>query len=588
MRFSPVRLKVTLRDASSAAALAGALLIAGTAYGQAIERNLPPPPKASAPLISAPNIVPADQDDTPIGPALAGVVVLGDKDAALTAPATGVDVSRTPRLKGDAARLATFLGRPLSHKLIAEIEAEIAKAYQRDNHPFVNLSTPQQEVTSGVLQIRAVEFRLDAKTAPGAAANDAPYIESRVRAQPGDHINTRVLAEDLDWLNRFPFRKTEAVFTPAPTFGATDLKLDTVPSKPWSVYATYADSGSPSTGMDRYILGGQTILPGLHDALAAYQFTGSGDVFFDENRPFNTAEDPSYLSHAGRLVIPTLPRQDVEASLDYVQSNQPVKDFLSQQTTLEGTLAYRSALSNLLTALQGEAVVGVEAKRQISRTSFGGAVVAGHSIDVFQILVGYAYQGSDTLGRTTLNLNLHLSPGSIDHRNSDAAFSAFSNGGFDRARYAYVSGDLTRVTNLPTLFGLSHLGLVNTLIGQYAAGALPQTEQIGLGSVSLVRGYTLDDGAFDSALISRNELHLAPFSLIKGQDAAAPYVFFDLGYGKDQHTKATADPASAGVALDYQLGPHLSASVDGAWALRSVGLTRGGDARLDSRVTFSF
>jgi hemolysin activation/secretion protein len=576
------------RAAPSAAALAGVLAAGGLAHGQAIERNLPPPPRSAAPLITAPNIVPADQDATPIGPALSDLVLLADTDAAVVGSAQGVDASRVPQFKPFSHRLEQFIGRPLSRKLIAQIEAEIATAYRQANHPFVNLTTPAQEITSGILQIRVVEFRLNTKTASSADRKDAPYIESRIRAEPGDVIDTRLLTEDLDWLNRFPFRKSEAVFTPASVLGGSDLKLATTTVKPWSAYATYSDSGTPATGEDRYSLGGQAMLPGLHDAVASYQFTGSGDVFFDDGRPFNTAPNPSYVSQAGRLIIPTLPRQDVEVSLDYVQSNQPVQFFTSKQTTTEATLAYRSALSNIFVPLQGEALIGVEAKRQISRTSFDGDTLLGRSIDVLQILLGYAYQGSDVFGRTSLDLNLHLSPGSVDHSNNDAAFTAFSNGRFDKSQYGYLNGDFTRTTTLPALFGLSGFILVDTLIGQYSAVALPQTEQMGLGAVSLVRGYTLDDGAFDTALVSRNELHLVAFSLIKGQDVAAPYLFLDAGYGKDQRSKATADPASTGLAMDYRFGDHVSATIDGAWALRTTGRTRRGDARLESRVSLSF
>jgi hemolysin activation/secretion protein len=122
--------------------------------------------------------------------------------------------------------------------------------------------------------------------------------------------------------------------------------------------------------------------------------------------------------------------------------------------------------------------------------------------------------------------------------------------------------------------------------------ALPLTEQIGLGNNSLVRGYTLDDGAFDAGVVSRNELRGPSFALFgrAGRiiDQLSPYVFFDAGYGKDRTTKTDAAPISTGLGADYQLTTHLTATLDGAWALRSVGFTRSGDARLESRVTFSF
>ena len=583
-----------------AAAAAATVCGAGQAQAQAIERNLPPAPLPAAPQIAPPNAVPSAEDATPIGPALRAIVLLGQNDAPLPAASAGIDVSRAPRLAKDGSAFSPFLGRPISRRLIAEIEAEIARRYRAQGFPFVSVSTPQQEITSGVIQVRVVEFHLGAKTAPGASTKDAPYVESRVRAQPGDPIDAGQLAQDLDWLNRFPFRRTEAVFTPGSELGATNLLLNTTESKPWSVYVGYANSGSPLTGWDRYFAGAQMVLPGLHDATLSYQYTGSGDAVFNDGRVFNSAPDPRYLSDAGRLVIPTLARQDIEASYSYVQSYEPIASqpgLATRQTTYEATLAYRSALSNLWSVLPGEAAVGVEIKRQDTQTLFGDVGIESAAVNVFQITVAYAQQENDAFGSTTGDLTAHISPGSVGALNSNAAFAAASKGVSDEANYVYLSGDFSRTTHLPNIFGASRAAasgwnLIDSLIGQYSAIPLPLTEQIGLGGAGLVRGYTLDDGAFDTALISRNEIRAPGLSLLGRlggpADQLSPFVFVDAGFGKDQRTGVTASPVSTGLGADYQLASHLSASIDGAWALNHVGMTRNGEARLESRVTITF
>jgi hypothetical protein len=244
--------------AALAASLAAASISAGGALAQAIERNLPPAPPAAGADIALPNIVAGSADATPIGPALTSLVILGPQDALAAAPLKGVDVLRDPALAKDRRRLARFLGKPISRKLIGQIEAEIAIAYRDRGYPFVNLSTPPQELTEGVLQIRVVEFRLGTKTAPGARGSTGAYVESRARLKPGDEINTNILAQDLDWLDHYPFRNTQAVFTPSKTPGDTDLQLQTTSAKPWALYAGYANSGSSLTGFDRYSLGAET------------------------------------------------------------------------------------------------------------------------------------------------------------------------------------------------------------------------------------------------------------------------------------------------------------------------------------------
>lgn len=566
-----------------ACSLAVALSLVPRAHSQAIERNLPPPPKGLATNVAPPNAVPGDEDATPLGPTLTGIVMLGATDTVVPASGPGVDLTRTPRLLGTAQYLTHYLGRPLSKKLIAQIEARVARLYRAAGFPFVSFSTPAQEITGGVLQIRALEFHLRVKRIAGASAGVSAYAAGRVRISTGDAIDAPVLAEDLDWLNRYPFRRIDAVFTPGAALGATDLQLNVVATKPWSVYGGYSNYGSTLSGMDRYFAGAETALPGLQDALAAYQITGTHDALSSGAR---------YLNHAARLMIPTLPRQDIEATISYVETNEPLEVFVAREATVEATLGYRSALSNVSHSLAGEGVLGVEAKRQISHTLFGGASVQEASFDVFQATLGYAGQESDDWGRTAGEITVHLSPGSINDANGPAALAAFSRGRVASATYAYVQGDVTRIVSLPALFGLTGFSITHSLVAQYAAVALPLTEQIGLGSDSMVRGYTMDDGAFDAGVVLRNELHGPPFALLgrKGvvSDQLSPFVLIDAGYGKDQRAKTDATAASLGLGADYAVGGHASLSTDGVWALRSVGTTKSGAFSFKVRVNLSF
>ena len=520
------------------------------------------------------------------------VVLLGPQAPLKTTVADGVDLAGAPRLAGDRRAFFRFLGRPISRKLIADLQARIVRQYRAKGFAFVSVSTPEQEISTGVLQVRVVEFHLGAKAVAGASPRDAAYIASRIRAHPGGPIDADLLSQDLDWLNRSAFRHIEPLITPGADFGATDLRLQATRSRPWSAYVGYANSGSPQTGLDRFFAGGQAALPLLHDAVISYQFTGSDDALFEQSRLFNLAAQPQYISHAGRIVIPTWPRQDIEASINYVRSYQPVQVFVSRQTTVETAIAYRSALSNLYARLPGEVAIGVEAKSQDSQTLFGETDILHRAFEVFQATVAYAQQETDAYGRTSADLTVRLSPGAVDHRNTSAVFTAVSQGRFNEANYLYVSGALNRSTRLPALWGQGGFSLSNTLSGQYSATALPLTEQAGLGGAGLVRGYTLDDGAFDTTLVSRNEFRTPAFAFLGSKsrltDQLQPYAFIDAGFGKDQRTRAVVSAIGAGLGADYQLLAHVSAGVDMAWALRSANLTRRGDARLETRLSYAF
>ena len=108
-----------------------------------------------------------------------------------------------------------------------------------------------------------------------------------------------------------------------------------------------------------------------------------------------------------------------------------------------------------------------------------------------------------------------------------------------------------------------------------------------------MRGYTLDDGVFDSGVLARNELRTPTLAVLanlrKGvADQLSPFAFVDAGYGKNEYTHADSTPIGAGLGADYQLGQHLRANLTTAWALKHEGLTHAGQFRLESRVALSF
>ena len=582
-RPSPARLILT------ALLLTVALAVAPrAARAQAIERNLPAAPAAQPQAILPPNAIPASQDDRPIGVDLIGLVILGPQQAVVNAPVSGVDAAGAPRLDTQAGRslLRRYLGRPLSRKRIAQIETAIARYYRARGFAFVSLSTPPQVIGGGVLQIRVVEFRDGAVTVSGVGGARAQAIRDQVRLQPDQPIDTAQLSEDLDWLNRYPFTHVEAVFSPGDSLGKTDLDLQVTPGKPWQVYAGYANSGSASSTFDRYLIGGKVgglLVPGSQ---LSYQFTASADFFDADGRVFGAAAKPSYLSHGLRASVPVGARQQLEATFDFVETNETSSPFAVRQTTDELTLGYRGALSNVSPA-PGDISLGIELKHERHQTFFGGAQVLTGAVDIDQFYTGWSFADNDRRGRTALDLVLHFSPGGLGGANSNTAFSAFTNGRVSQSSYDYANVQLDRHTRITPQWTVSNL-----VIAQVATKPLPDTEQMGVGGADLVRGYTLDDGAFDQAVVARNELRLRGAPLLSGlthtPDSLSPFAFVDAGYGADLRVHRSVKAAAVGLGADYQVGSNVSVSLTGAFALANAERTRCGDGRVDVKVIASF
>jgi hemolysin activation/secretion protein len=562
-------------------------VIGARAHAQPVERNLPPAPQAPNTVIEAPPLPGSITDDNALGATLSSIVILGPTSPAASGPiAPGVDTSAVARLNRREVRdvLSRFLGRPISRKLINQVETAIVREYRRQGFPFVQVSTPEQEITGGALQIRVVEFRLGKVDLSHAKGEEAAYIRRQIRTHPSDEIDATALSQDLDWLNRLQTRTVTPTFTPGAALGQTDLDLNVTRTRPWSLNAGYANSGSPLTGEDRYFIGGSVAGHLLTDVSLSFQVTGSPDFWATRGTPFKN-KNPLYESAAGRLMVATAPRQEIELTVDAVQTNEAVFPFSIRQQTLEATLAYRSALSNLV-PLPGDVSGGVEVSHQARDTFFGPFLVLQGAVNVYQLYGDWSNHWSDRFGATALVVSVHGSPGGIDRLNTSAAFADYTDGRVLRAAYVYGAASVTRQTFLPNGFSV-----MTTFNGQYAGVPVPDSQQIALGGQTAVRGYSLDDGAWDDGFVLRDELRAPPIPLVRLGPVAtslAGRVFVDYGFGRSEADRRNVNAASVGLGADLRIGALAVASVDVSRALVDGKVTRTHDLHLDARLTIAY
>ena len=560
------------------------------AHAQVIERNLPEAAKPPPAVIIGPTDLRSETDDTPLVPAVRQIVLLGAADAPLAGAESGsggpdVSVERAPDMARARAQavLRGFIGRPLSRKRISQIETAIVQAYRRAGLPFVDVSTPPQDISGGRLQIRVVEFQLGKIKVTGTTAADAAHIKRALRVAAGRPVEATLLSQDLDWLNRYPFRSLSASFSQGDQLAVTDLSLSATRSRPFTVYAGYANSGSPATGEDRYFLGAQVGLPLLRDATLSYQLTGSRDFWDDRGRVLDDPH-PLYLSQGGRLAVPIAARQALELTISAVETNQPAQTFVIRSVTTEATLGYRWAGSDLWRVLPGDFNIGIEAKRQHRDSLFGDVSVASGAVSVYQALAGWSGSWTDAGGRTDVDATIHVSPGGLSPGDRSAAYQAFTQGRVRRADYTYLNADLNRTSLLPWRLVLS-----TAMSAQVAGAALPDSERVALGGVQSVRGYTLDDGAYDDGFIARNELRLKGPAIFENGllSLDRPYVLGDIGFARDEAARRNRTLSAVGLGWSARIGPAalgltLSDPLVGGPA------THAGRWRLDLRLTAAY
>jgi hemolysin activation/secretion protein len=565
-------------------ACAVAIAPGGIALAQVVERNLPPEPPRRAPAIKigADDLLKSD-DATPLGVDVQAIVLIGANGGAKPVSGLkGVDASQVSGLDSAVLReqLTPFVGRPLSRKLIAEAQAAIASAYRDAGRPFVSVTLPPQEVTSGVLQLRVIVFRVAAIKVTGAAPET--YPQSRIRLVPGQEIDARKLETDLDWVNRNPFRQVEAVFGPGKDLGMTDVNIQVTDRKPWQAYAGYANSGTLLTDRNRYYIGASGA-PSA-DVFVSYQLTGSANFWADDGL-FNRPDEAKYVSHAGRLLTPLGLRTSLEVVGDHVLTNErPNHLFRIKTQTSQASAIVRTALSDLLPSTTGDLLGGVELKHQLRTTIFDGTPVAQGSADVAQLVVGWNGRWSDNLGANTLDVRFKSNPGGILSGNSSEAWNAFTNGRMTDVQTNLVTLEFGRLTPLPK--GLSLKSEVSALV---SSRPLPDTERIGLGGIHAVRGYVVEDGAVDQALILRNSLYVSMPSMPSWMPGTlAPFLLADVGWGRDLFSRSDSTLSSVGAGLDFAAGSNFNAKLLAARAMTDALHTPAGSWRVSVQASVSY
>ncbi len=531
------------------------MLLAGPVAAQVVERHLPPdtaPAQAPARIDGA--ATPPEADDRPIGPTLIAIALLSADEPVAGDAGPGVRLGHVspPRARRLIRRLTPFLARRLSRKLIADVVATVIRSYRAAGRPFVSVTTPEQELTGGTLSLRVVEFRAARLVVHGSSVADAARVARRLRFPAGAPIDAPALRQDLAWLDRYPFRGIGTVFAAGERPGTTDLTVTATPTRRWRAFAGIGSSDAPSSGDARYFAGaviGGVIGP---DSIVSAQATTSG---FD---------DPAYLGLAGRLVAPLGPRRELTLLAVHVRGHATAAPFSSRTATVQGSLDLRFALPAMFA---GDGRVGVEAGRQVIDARFGDVPIYRLETTTLAVFAGYGAAARLPGGSLSVELALHFSPGGIGRGNgADRLFFGRPGGG--SATYAYLTADVSGDHRLGPL-----LVWQGRLILQASGTPLPPLDQIGLGGSGYVRGYTLDDGGYDSAAILRNGLVLMRRA---GVQRFSPCLLADIGRGRYHGRAPDRTFASIGLGGDRTFGNgarlHLDAALPLIDGVRTVAL----------------
>jgi len=531
------------------------------------------PPVAEVPRVPDPPV--ADAAVTPAGdrvlvPVLHGLVFVPNQGALRSegVAAEGVQVTGIALLDTAEFRALAmpYLGQPLPLNGLNRLTHDVVLYFRRHGRPVVDVLVPEQNVSTGTVQILVIEGRLGSVRTEGNKWFSDRQISSAIRARRGGIIEGGPLLADIAWINRNPFRQVDLVYTRGTNPGETDVILRTYDLRPLRLYTGYEDSGNALTGFDRVLLGvnwGDVF--GRSEQLN-YQLTASPDL-------------RKLVAHSGSYIIP-IPawRQTLTVFGSYARSQPELAGGLF---SLDGRSWQVGARYHLPLAEGNKAwtrafTVGVDFKRSNNNLSFGGTEVFAQETDVIQGNAVFSASHPDRHGMTSGDLTLAFSPGGLTAGNHPRAYQAAR--AFARPDYLCARLELERRTKLPAGFFWVTRGTV-----QLASANLLGSEQLGLGGASSLRGYEDREANGDDGLVLVNEIHIPPFRVAgriargRTNDRLDPLVFVDYGVVAS-HQRLPGEPnrlelASAGVGFRYNLRGNFNLRAVYGWQLKPSGVS---------------
>ncbi len=401
--------------------------------------------------------------------------------------------------------LQNYIGKPVSLSSLDRMVKDVIVAYRKGDRPVVDVLLPEQDITSGVIQLVVIESQLARIRVEGADADTEEFIRSQMRIQEGEVIRASEVLQDLSWVNRSPYRKVDMVYAPGIEFGTTDVILKSYESKGDWLYLGYEDSGTEFLGRERVVAGfnfGELLGP--RNSLS-YQYTA--DLDFEHVRANSLV-----YTHA-------LPwRHWVTFFGSFVEiDSDPVN--LGGGVTLDsgGDNVQLSARYGI--PLQGKAnreremVFGFDYKSNGSNLEFfdpanaGLLQLFGATAEIFQFSLAYNEKIQHKRGVTEFDVRGVYSPGGFSAHNSDRVFNLarFPSS----AEYFYAVGGVEHRHRLGDR-GWSVRGKIQ---GQVSNENLQPSEQLGAGGYSTVRGYDESIVRGDHGFWGTVELYAPPMSL---------------------------------------------------------------------------
>ncbi|MCD4823316.1 MAG: hypothetical protein K8S55_01805 [Phycisphaerae bacterium] len=494
--------------------------------------------------------------------------------------AEGIDVSEVEVLNTPEflKQIQPFLGKPASLKSIGEMVRATILYYRSKNRPVVDVIIPEQDVTSGIVQLLVIEGRLGKITVEGNNWFSDALIRSKIQLKEGDPIYAGKLLENVDTVNKNPFRYVRPVLSPGKLVGQTDLKLQTTDRFPYRFYAGYENTGTRTTRLGRYLAGVNMGNLWGQGHEAGYQFA-TNDKF------------SGIGIHSAYYRIPFDNGQKLAFFGNYATYDARHKGLDQVGQSWQLSTRYIVPLQSPWQAYRHELQLGFDFKRTDNDIEYGGFQIYDSAVDTNQFVLQYGGYLDDPLGNTSFTFSNYWGPGALSSKAQRADYIKARPG--TDPNYFYSNLSLERIWYLPAEFTF-----VNRVMGQLSSERLLGSEQMGFGGYNTVRGYDewevgADEGLVLSLELRTPEIKLGKFfNKLELENKLQFLVFWDYGAAHNVGNAPGEDKSntlqSIGAGLRYKIGPHASFRMDYGHRLNEVTSDFNDQGRLHIGVLVSY
>lgn len=515
---------------------------------------------------------------------------LPGKQTKPTAPTTPADTRCFPiqaiELKGadslsaaDRTRLLKpYLGQCLGVSQLNELLKVITDYYIAKGRVTSRAYLPQQDLSSGHLQVLVVEGKLEAlKSAEGSSVTDRE-LAMAFPGKVGEALNLREIEQLVDQLNRLPSKQAQMELTPGQQIGGSDVVVKNTPQKPWRASLSRNNDGQKSTGEQQWGAGlewdsplglaDQLILRGGHDAISDHQKTSKNSMLY-YNVPWGWWNF-SYTYSESDYRTP--------GSVDDFKYKQ-WGDSQNHQLRAE-RVVYRDDVSKTSVNL---GLTHLRTNNYINDTRLD---VSSNRLSEFQVGVTHGRR----IGSAFVNLDVGMQHGigAFDAQSNQQERDA--NGNLTPTpRYRKYTATISYLQPF-TLWGES-LSFSSLATGQRSEDVLYAPQRVSLGGSYSVRGFKDQQLSGDSGGYWRNEVRWArPVTLDWMRPAFAEYgasVGYDQGvirndrYNDDQHGRVSSNSLEL-----FARGKNVSTSVTFAHSLERPGVVTEREAPIYFRLDF--